>query len=73
MRTQRNPLRVVYMAAPDALACAALPDAYRTLVRAGAGLAIQLTVGTAAVGAGTVGDEERSAVAAMSGHDLSLG
>jgi hypothetical protein len=33
MRTQRRPVRVVYMAAPDALAVAALTDAHRALVR----------------------------------------
>jgi len=74
MRTQRRPVRVVYMAAPDALAVAALTDAYRALVCAGAGLAIQLAVGGSAVLAGTVGDGAGdTAVAAMSGHGRSLG
>lgn len=74
MRTQRRPVRVVYMAAPDALAVAALTDAQRALVRAGAGLAIQLAVGGSAGLTGTVaGDGDVVAVAAMSGHGHSLG
>jgi hypothetical protein len=74
MRTQRRPVRVVYMAAPDALAVAALTDAQRALVRAGAGLAIQLAVGGSAGLTGTVaGDGDVAAVAAVSGHGHSLG
>ena len=74
MRTQRRPVRVVYAVAPDVLACAALTDAYRALVCAGAGLAIQLAVGGSAVLAGPVGDGAGdTAVAAVSGHSHSLG
>lgn len=73
MRTQCRPVRVVYMAAPDALAVAALTDAQRALVCAGVGLAIQLAVGGSAVLTGTVaGDGDGTAVAAVSGHSHSL-
>lgn len=76
MRTQRRPVRVVYMAAPDVLAVAALSDAYRALVRAGAGLVIQLAVGGSAVLTGltgtVAGDGDVAAIAAVSGHSHSL-
>jgi len=74
MRTQQRPLCVVYAVAPDAFACAALPDAYRALLRDGAGLAVGLPVGAAAVAGGPVGDGgEDAAVAAVSAHSRSLG
>ncbi len=82
MCTQRRPVRVVYAVAPDVFACAAQTEAYRALVRAGAGLAVKVAVGAAAVGSagdgGECGDGADGAVgvaftaaAAMSGHSRS--